>query len=156
MMIDFLDRPTERGHRWLRFGGLQTLESLRIGGLSDRSDDAALLRGRDELESVLGEDCISWLRSLPTHWCSGNVHVVHAAADPEQSMDNQNDKVKLWGHPSFETRNRADGQWVVYGHEIKEDAFFQNGRIAIDTGAYATGRLTAAYIANRNVEFIVA
>lgn len=156
MMIDFLDRPTERGPRWLRFGGLQTLESLRVGGLNERSDDTELLKGRDLLQEALGDDTLAWLRTLPTSWKSGNVHIVHAAADPELAMEDQEQKVKLWGHPNFENVNRSDGQWVVYGHDIKEEAHAHNGRIAIDTGAYATGKLSAAYISNGTVEFITA
>lgn len=35
MMLDFLDRPVERGARWLRNGGLQTLASFGIGNASD-------------------------------------------------------------------------------------------------------------------------
>jgi serine/threonine protein phosphatase 1 len=154
MMLDYLDRPSERGPRWFRFGGLQTLESLKIGGVGERSDEAALLATRDKLEACLGKDIVSWLRALPKQWHSGNIHVVHASADPREAMDNQDHKTLIWGHPDFETRNRADGQWVVYGHTIQEQPSANLGRIAVDTGAFATGRLTAAYITKDNVTFV--
>jgi serine/threonine protein phosphatase 1 len=154
MMLDFLDRPTERGARWFRFGGLQTLESLKIGGVSEHSDAAALLAGRDALETLLGGEIIAWLRGLPTQWHSGNVHVVHASADPGQPMNNQEIKTLIWGHPDFATRNRTDDQWVVYGHTIHEHPTAVQGRIAVDTGAFATGRLTAAHITKDNVCFV--
>ena len=156
MMLDFLDRPTERGARWFRFGGLQTLESLKIGGIGEHSDAAALLAGRDELEARLGPEMISWLRGLPTQWQSGNVHVVHASADPAQAMHSQENKTLIWGHPDFATRNRNDGQWVVYGHTIQDQPIAAQGRIAVDTGAFATGRLTAAHITKDNVSFVQA
>lgn len=156
MMLDFLDRPTERGARWFRFGGLQTLESLKIGGVVEHSDTAALLAGRDELETRLGGEMIRWLRGLPTQWHSGNVHVVHASADPTQPMNTQKTKTLVWGHPDFATRNRIDGQWVVYGHTIHEQPIAEHGRIALDTGAFATGRLTAAHITKDNVSFVQA
>ena len=41
---------------------------------------------------------------------------------------------------------RRDGQWVLHGHTITDMPQMQAGRIAIDTGAYATGRLTAALV----------
>jgi serine/threonine protein phosphatase 1 len=154
MMLDFLDRPTERGGRWFKFGGLQTLESLKIGGLGEHSDDAAMLVGRDNLEACLGPEMIGWLRALPTQWHSGNVHVVHASADPKMPMNTQERRVLIWGHPDFATTNRSDGQWVVYGHTIHEQPNAQHGRIAVDTGAFATGRLTAAHITTDNVAFI--
>ena len=154
MMLDFLDRPTERGARWFRFGGLQTLESLNIGGVSERSDDAELLAGRDALETCLGDAMIAWLRRLPTQWHSGNIHVVHASADPNAPMNSQQDKTLIWGHPDFAKRNRTDGQWVVYGHTIQEEPTAIQGRISVDTGAFATGRLTAAHITNNNIDFM--
>jgi serine/threonine protein phosphatase 1 len=156
MMLDFIDNPTEKGGRWMRFGGLQTLESMKLGGVSERSDDAELLMVSHQLRKYLGDSNIEWLRSLPTHWQSGNIHIVHAAADPDQDMEIQNSRVLLWGHPDFETKDRQDGQWVVYGHTIKEAASANHGRIALDTGAYATGILTAAHITDNNVDFIEA
>ena len=154
MMLDFLERPTERGEYWIHHGGLQTLASLNIGGIGMRNDDATLLRGRDQLEARLGVDLIKWLRQLPKHWQNGNVHVVHASADPKIPMNRQDAKVLAWGHPNFCKLNRSDGQWVVYGHTIHEQPSAENGRIAVDTGAFATGRLTAAYITTDNVAFI--
>lgn len=156
MMLDFLDRPTERGGRWIRYGGLQTLESLKIGGLGPHSDDQAMLTARDNLQERLGGDMIRWLRSLPKHWQSGNIHIVHAAADPKVPFSNQSDRVLMWGHPDFAKTNRGDGQWVVFGHTIHETPFAENGRISVDTGAYATGVLTAAYVTRNNVSFISA
>jgi serine/threonine protein phosphatase 1 len=156
MMLDFLDRPTERGGRWVRFGGLQTLASLNIGGFSERADEATLLQGRDKLSECLGDNMINWLRNLPTKWSSGNINIVHAGADPSLPIPDQEKRVLIWGHPDFTQTNRNDGQWVVFGHTIYETAFVENGRIAIDTGAYATGLLTAAHIVENNVSFISA
>jgi serine/threonine protein phosphatase 1 len=45
---------------------------------------------------------------------------------------------------------------VVHGHTITPTPTVSNGRIAIDTGAYATGRLTAAMVVPGDVEFIQA
>jgi serine/threonine protein phosphatase 1 len=156
MLLDFLDRPTERGGRWFRFGGLQTLESFKIGGLGERSDEAAMLVGRDQFEATLGPELIGWLRALPKQWHSGNIHVVHASADPAMPMNTQEGRTLIWGHPDFATTNRSDGQWVVYGHTIHDAPIAENGRIAVDTGAFATGRLTAAHITTNNVTFIQA
>ena len=52
-----------------------------------------------------------------------------------------------WPHSQdFDTVTRDDGVWVLHGHTIVEQAQAHDGRIAIDTGAYATGILTAAHV----------
>ena len=59
-----------------------------------------------------------------------------------------------WGHRDFETVPRQDDIWVLHGHTIVGEPFAQAGRIAIDTGAYATGLLTAAYVTMNEAQFI--
>src|SRR6056297_3043779 len=97
---------------------------------------------------------IAWLRARPLSWRSGNVWALHAGADPHQPLDSQGDEVLLWGHPAFRRSPRRDGQWVVHGHTIVEHPHTAEGRIAVDTGAYATGRLSAALIECGAVRFL--
>ena len=82
--------------------------------------------------------------------------VLHAAADPLCPLDQQSDSVLLWGHPEFFKIPREDGQWIVHGHTIVDAPTADKGRISVDTGAYATGRLTAASIADGSVDFVTA
>lgn len=147
MLLDFLERPGAMGPRWLRNGGLQTLASF---GLAPPRREGA---GADALEELgaklahaMGDEMIAWLRALPLTWNNGNVWAVHAAADPDIAMSEQDDSTLLWGHPAFNDRLRPDGQWVVHGHTIVETPRIHGGQIALDTGAYATGRLSAAAI----------
>ncbi|GHA58876.1 metallophosphoesterase [Amylibacter ulvae] len=153
MMLDFLDRPTERGPRWLTFGGLQTMESFGIRGISERASEQELLAARDKLASAMPAGQESWIRDLPTIHHSGNVHVVHAAADPNRAPDDQNARILLWGLDEFHQKTRRDGQWFIYGHTILNDPKIENGRIGIDTGAYATGTLTAVLIRDDQAQF---
>ncbi len=150
MLLDFLGDPAGKGPRWLRFGGLQTLASfgVRYGGTSGLVDAA------NGLVEAMGPDMIAWLRDRPLMWQSGNVAVVHAGADPRAPLADQSARTLIWGHPDFEAVAREDGVWIVHGHTIVDAAKASQGRIAIDTGAYATGRLTAAHIAPGGVSFI--
>lgn len=150
MLSDFIDDPENNGRRWLRHGGLQTLESYRLSRTSDQS----LTDLRDGLLDAMGRDTVDWLRALPTTWQSGNVMVTHAGADPALPVDEQPEINHLWGHRDFFSTPREDGIWVVYGHQIVEHPGVGDGRIAIDTGAYATDRLTAARIAQGGVSFL--
>lgn len=156
MLLKFLEDPTERGARWLRYGGLQTLSSFGIGAISDKSSAGAMIRARDALVSAMGHELIDWLRALPTHWQSGNVAVVHAGADPQVALQDQDPRILKWGHPDFFDKPRSDGIWMVHGHTIVDQAQAAEGRIATDTGAFATGRLTAGYVEAGNVRFLQA
>jgi serine/threonine protein phosphatase 1 len=146
MMLNFLDKPEESGPRWLRNGGLQTMASFGVAGLSDATHGRGLITARDRLAEAMGADMIDWLSQLPTQYTTGNVAVVHAGADPQLPMAEQSRSTLLWGHPEFGRRPRQDGMWVVHGHTIVDEARSEGGVVSIDTGAYATGRLTAAYV----------
>ncbi|MBZ0122823.1 MAG: serine/threonine protein phosphatase [Roseovarius sp.] len=157
MLLDFLDNPAERARRWLRNGGLQTLASFNVAPPSAGADDPLALEATSQrLVRAMGDETLAWLRALPLTWRSGDVWAVHGGADPAQAMDAQPAHVLLWGHPQFMRRARDDGQWVVHGHTVVDEPHAADGRIAVDTGAYATGRLTAAAISPGGVEFVQA
>lgn len=146
MMLDFLKNPDKAGPMWLRHGGLQTLASFGVAGVTDTSGKEALGAARDALKEAMGPKLMTWLLNLPTRWQSGNVAVVHAGADPLFSIADQRTKTLHWGHPDFAKTGRKDGVWVIHGHTIVDAPIGHAGRIAIDTGAYATGRLTTALV----------
>ncbi len=150
MLLRFLENPSMYGDRWFRHGGLQTLASYNVSRPSNGSDEGV----RDNLFDAMGEDMVVWLANLPLVWQSGNVAVVHAAADPILPLEAQSDQVLRWGHPDFFSVPRTDGIWVVHGHTIVDQAEAVDGRISVDTGAYATGSLTAAYVAPGGVSFL--
>ncbi|WP_372921995.1 metallophosphoesterase [Roseovarius sp.] len=154
MMLQFIDAPIRSGPRWLRNGGLQTLVSFGVSGVSAQPDEETLTRAGEDLKSAIGSGMLDWLRALPTRWQSGNIAVVHAGADPTEPMALQTDEVLKWGHSDFATQPRSDNTWVLHGHTIVEAPTVRDGRIAIDTGAYATGRLTAAYVSEEDVTFL--
>ncbi|SCZ71922.1 serine/threonine protein phosphatase 1 [Epibacterium ulvae] len=145
MLLRFLQDP-ERGHTWLHHGGLQTLASFNISLHKQTLGPEALLTCRSQLEAKMGDRLIAWLKALPAFYSSGNVFAAHAGAHPDVTLEDQEPNHLIWGHPTFETRQRQDETWVVYGHIIQPHPSATHGRIAIDTGAYATGTLTAAYL----------
>jgi serine/threonine protein phosphatase 1 len=146
MMLRFLDDPGAKAAGWLRDGGLQTLASFGIGGLGANPGEASALRARDALARALGPEMLAWLRGLPLSYVSGNVAVVHAAANPAKPIQAQSEQALLWGHPDFARTPRGDGVWVVHGHTIVDAVQTEAGRIGVDTGAYATGRLSAVVL----------
>ena len=155
MLLDFLDDPVERGGRWLRNGGLQTLASFNVAPPSTGADDPLAMEATcQRLARAMGDEMIAWLRALPLIWRSGDVWAVHGGADPALAMDAQQPQTLMWGHPQFMRKARNDGQCVVHGHTVVDAPYAADSRIAVDTGAYATGRLTAAAISADGVEFV--
>lgn len=153
MLSDFLDDPVSNGPFWLKNGGLQTLRSFGI-----QCDPAALgfhelIQIAAQLREVMGEDLVEWLAARPLLWSSGNIFVVHAGANPTLPIGEQTKKILHWGHNDFGKVDRKDGNWVLHGHSIVTAARMGRGQISIDTGAYATGELTAAHVMQGSVQF---
>lgn len=156
MLLDMLDDPVAHGPRWLRHGGLQTLQSYRVAMPTHNQSDKAWFAMRDAMAQAMGDEAINWLRDLPLYWQTGNVVVVHAGADPALPLAEQERGTLLWGHPDFTRKTRDDDVWVVHGHTIVESPHPVAGRIPTDTGAYATGVLSAALIETDSVTYIQA
>ncbi|WP_267137518.1 metallophosphoesterase [Anianabacter salinae] len=155
MLLDFLDRPEEAGPRWLRHGGLQTLASFRVGEVCTLSTGKDLVRAADKLRGAMPVGLEGWLRDLPLTWQSGNVLCVHAAADPSLPVHIQSERTLLWGHKEFYSADRRDGIWIVHGHNVVSAPIARRGRVSVDTGAYFSGRLSAAALyPDEPVEFI--
>ncbi|MCV6823004.1 MULTISPECIES: metallophosphoesterase [Halocynthiibacter] len=154
MMLNFLDGADAEAERWLRNGGLQTLESFGVTSVVDLSSKESLDEARATLKQAMGRELEAWLRGLPFQWQSGNVAVVHAGADPELPMDEQPEKALVWGHADFFKVPRKDGVWVVHGHTVVDEPYIKRGRAAIDTGAYVTERLTVAHVTPEGITFI--
>ena len=152
MMLDFLEGPAWRCGHWLRHGGLATLDSFGIAP-PDPALPETHERCTTELRQALGP-VLPWLRALPTLWRSGNVVAAHAGLDPARPPKDQTRTDLLWGYPYHARRPRRDGLWVVHGHVVQSDPVAHRGRVAIDTGAWFTDRLTAARIEPGRIEFI--
>ncbi|WP_380054966.1 metallophosphoesterase family protein [Falsihalocynthiibacter sp. SS001] len=146
MMLDFLDNPIENAHRWLKFGGMETLASF---GIHPTANTPTALEAQTicrDLRVAITPKAEQWLRALPLTYSTGNLACVHAAADPRLPITEQAPATLLWGHPEFRKRARTDGIWIAHGHTVVDVPQAQDGRISIDTGAYITGVLTAARI----------
>jgi len=156
MLLQFLQDPEHHGGRWIKNGGLQTLASFGIAGVRPRMAGTELIACRDRLMEAMGMPLIKWLQSLGTSVRTGNVLIVHAGADPHAAADDQLQETMIWGHPDFLRVPRQDGVWVVHGHTIVPVAQSEQGRIAIDTGAYASGTLSAVCLDGTAPRFVTA
>lgn len=147
MLLDFLDTPAKAGKRWIAAGGSDTLISYGITARTDAATPAARYTAlADALRAALPPGVLDWLRQLPLYWQDGGLAVVHAGADPALPLADQPAAALIWGHPQFHSTPRTDGLWIAHGHVIVPDVQIAQGRIAVDTGAYKTGRLSALWL----------
>lgn len=152
MMLGFLRDP-DSAARWLRFGGRETLMSYGIRGAADLGRRGAAAGVRAELAEALGPH-LGFVEGLRLCHRAGNLFFAHAGADPANPVDEQEVQALLWGCKAFATKPRDDGIWVVHGHVVVDRPGAAGGRISVDTGAYFSGRLTAARIFGGEVSFI--
>lgn len=146
MMLDFLDGEVSCA-TWLRNGGVETLQSFGLAPL-DASDleESGFDDLRQDALQAIGEARLAWLRQRPLCRQSGDVIAVHAAFDRKKLTDEQDPDVLLWGAQDFYRTQTDRLPWVVHGHVVTRPPKVTGTRIAIDSGAWLGGGLTAALI----------
>lgn len=126
---------------WLRFGGSETLQSY---GLDPRPLDTLSPAGAQRrIAAVVPQEDRRFLEGLADSMRFGDYLFVHAGIRPGVPPDQQSLRDLRWIREPFLNDTRDHGMIVVHGHTISEAVEEVGSRIGIDTGAYATGRLTA-------------
>ena len=149
MMLDFLDDPSGAGPLWIANGGAETLVSFGVNpwGRHDLPGQAEALR------AAAGQTLLDWLAALPLFWSEGALAVTHAGADPARPLADQSPDRLLWG-PRGREGARRDGLWVAQGHRVVAQPRAEAGRIMVDTGAWHSGTLTAAWLDTGGLRFL--
>lgn len=153
MMLDFIEDP-DAAASWLRYGGLSTLMSYGIRGVSETADAKSRARVSEELREALGTHLKFLEHSLKPLFCSGNVICVHAAFDPSLPLHAQRERTLLWGQDGFLREGGPPDRLIVHGHTVSPEPDFGRNRLGIDTGAYFSGRLTAVRMDSGKLQFI--
>ncbi len=124
-----------------RVGGRETLLSY---GVSEAAYDACDF---DELSTLIADtvpvEHVAFLRTFVDQWQCGDYLFVHAGIRPGVPLDEQRASDLRWIRREFLDDPRDHGVMVVHGHSITEAVDEQPNRIGIDTGAFASGMLTA-------------
>jgi len=158
MLQDFLNRPAEHG-LWLSTEGHTTLRSYGIilPDDSDLKSAAVLTRARDSLLDVMPISHYDLLQNLELYCTAGDYTFVHAGVAPGIPLASQVPDDLLWIREEFLNHPQPLDSIVVHGHTWRDDrAQVLPHRIGIDTGAYATGVLTALHLADDTLEIIQA
>jgi serine/threonine protein phosphatase 1 len=89
---------------------------------------------------------VQFLRSLRTSFRYGPYFFAHAGVLPNRPLQDQVPDDLLWIRKPFLDHGGPFGAVVVHGHTPKAEPEFKPNRINLDTGAYATNRLSCLRI----------
>lgn len=136
---------------WRQYGGLETLTSYGLKPTinPDRSEQVRLA---DQLASTVPAEHFDLLGSLKPFFDCGDFLFVHAGIRPGIPIRAQKEQDLLWIREDFLEHEQPFERFVVHGHTPVDTPDLRSNRINIDTGAFATGRLTCIVIEGSTIE----
>jgi len=153
-LTDFLENAGTLGF-WRSQGGLATLHSYDL-------DVGPAMAGRD-FEEVQAAFTVrfpkhhrDFLEALRVSTVIGDYFFCHAGIRPGVPLDRQNRDDLLNIREPFLSSESEYGKLVVHGHTPAVAPEIRPNRIGIDTGAYATGRLTCLVLEKDEQRFLSA
>jgi serine/threonine protein phosphatase 1 len=151
-LVEFLENPAILDE-WRRYGGLDTLLSYGLAP-SLKPDAQESIALSTDLNGVLPESHRIFLNSLALSFTCGDFFFVHAGVRPGVPLTTQAQQDLLSIRDDFLLYEGAYAKVVVHGHTpvVKPDV--RGNRINIDTGAYATGKLTCLVLEDDRMSFI--
>tara|TARA_R110002020_G_scaffold69730_9_gene181439 strand:+ start:16252 stop:16989 length:738 start_codon:yes stop_codon:yes gene_type:complete len=141
LMLKFLDERHKGGpfHIWMQNGGVATLRAFDLDPHLDPYRIAEILSDFDEVQVLRkGKDML----------LSDEFAFVHAGVRPEIPLDQQARFDVRWIREPFLSFKNSFGKMIVHGHTPTATGLpeLHGNRINLDTGAFATGRLSAVHL----------
>jgi serine/threonine protein phosphatase 1 len=148
----FLKDPTTFSE-WKHVGGINTLLSY---GLKPRDYDDP--QSQHQLATAfrrsLPDSHYRFIQDLELSLTCGDFFFVHAGVRPGIPLNEQSEQDLLWIRDEFLLHEENFGKIVVHGHTPAREPEIRRNRINIDTGAYATGRLTCLVLEGKRMRFL--
>lgn len=138
--------------KWLSYGGFETLASYGVPSRTLYSSDASTIQSL--LMQVMPPAHEALLHQAPLSIQIGDYFFAHAGVRPGTPLDQQDPSDLLWIREPFLSSPQNFGAVVVHGHSITNRVTNVPNRIGIDTGAYATGVLTAVVLEEEERRFL--
>ena len=139
---------------FLRHGGRETL--LSYGVDPQAYDQATAEEVQAMMIAAVSEAERAYIANFEDMIVLGDYVFVHAGIDPAQSLEEQGTADLRWIREPFLSHEEPFGFVVVHGHTIVADPVVRANRIGVDTGAYASGKLTALALEGSERYFIEA
>ncbi len=153
-MLQFF-HSLETGAGWMVYGGMETLKSYGIPMQPGKATPERLTELQQTLKERFPPDHREWLKNCLIHFEIGDYYFAHAGVRPGVPLNEQTDTDRLWIRQGFlDWRGSGLEKMIVHGHTISPEVEVLPHRIGIDTGAYASGKLTAVVLEGTNCRFL--
>ena len=139
--------------QWMRLGGYETLLSYGVApeNIADRN---AIAKLQAEFHDAFPQAHFRFFRNLQTSFACGDFFFAHAGVKPDVELSEQREQDLLWIREEFLSSSQDFGKIIVHGHTPTLEIEVAPNRINIDTGAFATGRLTCLVIEDSSLSVI--
>ena len=152
------------GSQWVRYGGGETLYSYGFqppntrGSLGSHEAMATARSAWSKLWTAFRDrmppEHLEFYQSLKSYHAAGDYLFVHAGLRPDVDMNEQSTRDMLWIRDEFLDDTRQFSHLIVHGHTPAETVYRDNRRIGLDTGAFLSGKLSAARFFGEDVTFL--
>jgi len=150
--LEFLNDPAVLAD-WKYLGGLETLLSYGVQPSLTMTEGDQKRLG-ESFRRALPETHLAFLTSLKPSYICGDFFFAHAGVRPAIPLERQQERDLLWIREDFLIHEGDFGKIVVHGHTPVVQPDIRPNRVNIDTGAYATGRLTCLKLEGDRMAFI--
>lgn len=147
LLLDFLDDASV-WPLWAYNGAGATLMSYGVGSTAGAEGLVA------EFRASIPPRHLEFLRALALSHTEGDYFFVHAGVRPGVALEDQDEADMIWIRDPFLYSDADHGKIVVHGHSIARQPEIEANRIGIDTGAYATGKLTCLVLEGEGRAFL--
>lgn len=139
--------------QWMRLGGWETLISYGVRAETHVSGKQTV-ELQAAFHSALPPEHFRFFRDLQASFTCGDFFFVHAGARPNIELSRQKESDLLWIRGEFLSSTCDFGKIIVHGHTPAGEIEIGPNRINIDTGAFATGRLTCLVLQEDSLSVI--
>jgi serine/threonine protein phosphatase 1 len=146
-------QDADAGGLWCANGGIATLRSYGVEP-GARLLDHDFEGPRDMLRQALPQAHREFLGSLKLALSLDRYFLCHAGIRPGVRLERQRAEDLLWIRNEFLNSTMDFGKLVIHGHTPGEQPEVRPNRINIDTGAFATGRLTCLVLDGDSRRFL--
>jgi serine/threonine protein phosphatase 1 len=142
VLLNFLE-DRNIGPAWTFHGGSATLKSYGIQPppLDAPLEDYAAIQ--TALREALDPSHLAFYKSLKLYFVQDDYAFMHAGFRWGTPLEKQTENDLLWIRADFLNAEERASHVIVHGHTPSDAIYLGFGRIGLDTGAYATGRLSA-------------
>jgi len=141
--VDFLAEPDPNG-LFALYGGVQTAQSYGVE--LDMHDMHGFGESSRALAAAVPPAHRDFVRALKFSASFGDFFFCHAGIRPGVALDRQDPQDLIWIRGDFHRHQELFPKVVVHGHTPVAEPEVCPNRVNVDTGAFASGRLTALVI----------